>query len=64
MEKLREKLEQVAKDKGWQDAASEAGEPMNPYEFSGGNYDDAYQGGYEQGQIDLAKELLEILKTT
>lgn len=33
-------------------------EDFNPYEFSGGNYDDAYFGGSADGEALLAKQLL------
>jgi hypothetical protein len=34
----------------------------NPYDASGGNYDDAYTIGIDDGQIILAKEILKDLE--
>ena len=34
----------------------------NPYDASGGNYDDAYSLGVDDGEISLAREILMILK--
>ena len=31
---------------------------FSPYDYFGGNFDDAYKGGVVAGRIDLARELL------
>lgn len=36
-------------------------EGFNPCDFSGGNYDDAYYGGTDDGETSLAREVLEQL---
>jgi len=33
-------------------------EDFNPYDVSGGNFDDAFYTGCSDGEIDLARELL------
>lgn len=30
-------------------------------DYAGGNLDDAYYGGFKDGQIDLAREILELI---
>lgn len=37
-------------------------EDFNAYEASGGNFDDAYNIGVEDGRTMLARELLELIK--
>lgn len=37
-------------------------EDFNPYEMSGGNFDDAFWQGYEQGSAQFAVDLLQFLK--
>jgi len=56
MEKLREKLEKLSKKETVGD-----NEDFNAYDYSGGNYDDAYNLGYSDGEIFLARELLEMI---
>lgn len=34
---------------------------FNPADRFGGNFDDAYQGGIDEGRADLARELLKLL---
>jgi hypothetical protein len=34
----------------------------NPYDLSGGNFDDAYQIGYDDAEIDNARFILDILE--
>jgi len=46
-------------------AAEEArfdNEDFNAYDCSGGNFDDAYDAGCGDGQIELAREILDELK--
>jgi hypothetical protein len=53
------KLEKIAKKNTCQDVAEEEGEEFfNVYDVAGGNIDDAYQAGYDDGQIELAREML------
>lgn len=40
----------------------EISEDFNAYEMSGGNFDDAFWQGYEQGSAQLAVDLLQFLK--
>lgn len=37
-------------------------EDFNAYEMSGGNFDDAFWQGYEQGSAQFAVDLLQFLK--
>lgn len=56
------KLETIAESKSWSDVAEEDGdECIDIGNFAGGNIDDAFQGGYNEGQIDLARECLKLL---
>lgn len=57
-EKIKELLEKLAKRDCWSDSP----EDFNPMDFSGGNFDDAYFGGVEDGKAELARALLNILK--
>jgi len=52
-----ERLSKLASRDCWIDD-----EDFNPYDYSLGNFDDAYSGGYSDGQAKLAKEVLEILQ--
>lgn len=36
------------------------GEGWNPYEFSGGNFDDAYDAGFNDAEIENARYILEL----
>lgn len=51
-------LQTAAKRKTWDEA-----EDFNPCDFSGGNFDDAYFGGTEDGETHLARMVLEFLET-
>lgn len=55
-EKLKEMLEKLANRETWI-----GGGDFNPMEFSGGNYDDCYSRGMDDGETLLAKLLLEQL---
>jgi len=50
-------LKSIARLKCWDDE----GEDESIEALAGGNFDDAYEGGYQSGQIMLARDLLEIL---
>ena len=52
-EELIEKLKTLAKKECWLDD-----DDFNPYDFSGGNYNDAFWGGHDAGEIQLAQEIL------
>jgi hypothetical protein len=52
-EQLREKLKKLASRECWCDDIEAI---IN--DFAGGNIDDAYSGGFEDGQAKLAEELL------
>lgn len=39
----------------------EADDDFNPYDYSGGNFDDCYQLGMEHADADAAREILDIL---
>lgn len=54
---LIEKLRKAAARETWADA-----DDFNTCLLSGGNYDDAYYGGFEDGFTNLAREILEELK--
>jgi hypothetical protein len=57
MEKLIEKLTLLANRKCWCEDRD-----FCPCDYSGGNFDDAYWGGHEDGQAQLANEILAALK--
>ena len=50
---LRMHLETLAKTEIWSDW-----DDFNPMEASGGNFDDAYSGGFSAGETSLARHLL------
>mgnify|MGYP005609213341 CR=1 FL=1 len=39
------------------------GDEFNPYDTFGGNMDDAYYGGYSDGETQLAHHLLGLIRT-
>jgi len=47
-------LKELANKKTWVEDPE-----FNPADFSGGNYDDAYSGGNSDGEIQLARTILE-----
>jgi hypothetical protein len=51
---LKAKLEKLSTRKCWQDNPD-----FSACDYSGGNFDDAYSGGFDDGTASLAKELLE-----
>jgi len=57
MEELKEKLNKLASRSCWNDH-----EDFIVYELAGGNIDDAYYGGYDDGQANLAREILAALQ--
>lgn len=54
--KIRTFLEQFASRRCWFED-----EGISIYDFCGGNYDDAYEGGWEDGEAFLARSLLNML---
>jgi hypothetical protein len=50
-----EMLKQLAARKCWND-----NNDFSAFDYSGGNFDDAYQGGYDDGQANLALEVLKL----
>lgn len=50
------KLKKMAERECWCDD-----EEFNPCDYSGGNFDDAYYGGQDDGEALLAKEILKEL---
>ena len=51
---LRLFLKKLAKRECWCDGSS-----FCPNEDSGGNYDDTYSGGFDDGQAKLARQILD-----
>lgn len=58
MEELINRLEELAAKKAWGDDD----ETLVVDDYAGGNIDDAFEGGFNAGRIDLARELLAVLK--
>lgn len=54
MQDVKNYLEDLAIKKTWIDS-----EDFNPMEMSGGNFDDAYSSGLNDGETLLARKLLE-----
>lgn len=54
IEALKEHLMEIAKKKAWSDD-----EDFSAYDYSGGNFDDAYYGGASDGEVLLARQILE-----
>lgn len=52
---LKAYLEEIAAEGCWADED----DYVNPFENSGGNFDDAYYGGIDTGRVTLARRLLE-----
>ena len=50
-----ERLKKAARRETWDDDESE---DFNPCDRSGGNFDDAYFGGQEDGETHLARDIL------
>lgn len=64
LEQLKTKLNKIASEDTWEKSHNQEVEDtgddeyFSVYEWCGGNFDDAYQGGVEQGRVDLADEIL------
>jgi len=50
-------IKEVARKGCWSDE-----DDFCPMEFSGGNFDDAYQGGKESGEVLFARYLLKLVE--
>lgn len=57
MKNYKAYLEELAADEAWYDA-----EAFIVDDYAGGNEDDAYYGGVRDGQIKIAREILEYVK--
>lgn len=55
-EQLIEKLKKLAEKSCWADKID--GDKYNIDDYAGGNVDDAYFGGYNSGEILLARDIL------
>ena len=51
--KLKTYLENYAKRSTWSD-----NEDFNVFEYSGGNFEDAYDGGFDDGETNMAQTIL------
>ena len=56
-EKMVARLREAAKRETLYDLIVR-GDDVNAYECSGGNYDDAWRGGENDGETDLARDIL------
>ena len=54
------RLIRLAKNKTSDEHSSD--EIFNPYDAFGGNFDDTYYGGMNDGEIQLARDILDELK--
>jgi hypothetical protein len=52
-------LKQLAKNTT---STEDCGDDWNPYDISGGNYDDAYYVGYEDAEIENARFILNLFE--
>lgn len=53
---IRKLLEQLASRHCWFEE-----DDYSIYDLCGGNYDDAYSGGYDDGEASLARSILKML---
>lgn len=58
LDKIRELVEKSADRRCWSDEPE-----FNPDDFSGGNFDDAYAGGVEDGKAEMARSIIEIINS-
>jgi hypothetical protein len=58
-EQMIEMLKKLAGEKTLREHTDDEGYMISAYEASGGNYDDAYRMGVEDGKILLARRLLD-----
>jgi len=56
---LIDRLKKLAASKTWEECSEKDGDEFfDPNDYAGGNIDDAYAGGKEDGGIELAREVL------
>lgn len=55
---MLQSLRKLASEKTRPQRDKEKGEDFNPYDWSGGNTDDAYYQGEEDGEISLAQDII------
>ena len=55
---MLQSLRKLASEKTRPQRDAETGEGFNPYEWAGGNIDDAYYQGEEDGEISLAQDII------
>jgi hypothetical protein len=58
------KMFHMIQDTAKKDTYDEIDENFVPYDYFGGNMDDAYDGGLQDGEILFARSLLGMLKDT
>lgn len=61
IEKLAKVIALIEKTADYTTRADDT-EDFNPMDFSGGNFDDCYQMGCEDGEINFARELMALLE--
>ena len=57
LKEIKNILIEHAKRKTW----TEDDDDFNPMDNSGGNFDDAYYGGCEDGKTELARDIIKII---
>jgi len=55
---MLQSLRKLASEKTRPQRDQEKGEDFNPYDWCGGNTDDAYYQGEEDGEISLAQDII------
>ncbi len=61
-EEFIERLKKLARQGCWQDRFDDDANDSCVYDWCGGNVDDAYQGGFDAGEICMARDVLSALK--
>ena len=60
-DKTKDALVKIAQEKCWSDSPESKEDGfVDVQSFSGGNFDDAYQGGIVEGQIHLARMIADM----
>lgn len=63
MKKLTEKqIDNLKKLAKYTTSVEDCADEWNPYEISGGNFDDAYYVGYKDADIENARFILDLLE--
>lgn len=60
IKKLEERLKKLANRECWGEEEG-AEDFVDASDYSGGNFDDAYSGGIDDGQTQLAREVLAVV---